>query len=127
MAFLYADENFDHPVVALLRSFGHDVLTAQQAGQANQSIPDALVLAFATAQGRAVLTFNRRDFIRLHQLTIPSGSHAGIIVCTRDDDAAALARRIHDAVTPLPSLANQLIRITKPPPPPSSKPAPAAP
>jgi hypothetical protein len=78
MALLYTDENFDHPVAAHLRSLGHDVLTAQQAGQANQAIPDSQVLAFAAAQGRAVLTFNRRHFVRLHQRTIPGGSRACI-------------------------------------------------
>jgi len=115
MALLYADENFDHPVVALLRGMGHDVLTAQDAGQANQAIPDPQVLAFATAQGRAVLTFNRRDFVRLHRQTVPAGSHAGIIVCTKDDDVVALAQRIHQAIVSLPSLTNQLVRICKPP------------
>lgn len=115
MALLYADENFDHPLGAQLRSMGHDVLTAQQAGQANQGIPDPLVLAFATAQGRAVLTFNRRHFVRLHKQTISSGSHAGIIVCTKDSDVLALARRIDQAIAALPSLTNQLVRIRKPP------------
>ncbi len=115
MALLYADENFDHPIVAQLRSLGHDVVTAQQAGQAHQGIADPLVLAFAVTQGRAVLTFNRRHFVRLHRQTILSGSHAGIIVCTKDDDVQALALRIHQAIVALPSLANQLVRIHKPP------------
>lgn len=115
MALLYADENFDYPVVVHLRSMGHDVLTAQQAGQANQGIPDPVVLAFATAQGRAVLTFNRRHFIRLHRRTIASGAHAGIVVCTPDSDVAALARRIDRQIAALPSLANQLLRVYKPP------------
>jgi predicted nuclease of predicted toxin-antitoxin system len=123
MALLYADENFDHPVVARLRSMGHDVLTAQQAGQAQQGIPDPQVLAFAVASGRAVLTFNRRHFVRLHHHTISGGSHAGIIVCTKDSDVAALALRIHHAIAALPSLANQLVNIRKPPsPPPPSVP-----
>lgn len=75
MALLYADENFDHPIVAQLRSLGHDVVTAQQAGQANQGIADPQVLSFATAQGRAVLTFNRRHFLRLHYpaFALPDG------------------------------------------------------
>lgn len=115
MALLYADENFDHPVVVQLRNMGHDILTAQQAGQANRRIPDPQVLAFAVAQGRAVLTFNRRHFVRLHKQTIPVSSHSGIIVCTKDDDVAALALRIHQTLATLPSLANQLVRIHKPP------------
>jgi hypothetical protein len=67
MALLYADENFDLPVVAHMRSMGHDVLTAHQAGQSNQQILDAQVLAFAAAQDLAVLTFDRWHFLRLHQ------------------------------------------------------------
>lgn len=115
MALLYADENFDRPVVSQLRGLGHDVLTAQQAGQANQGIPDPQVLAFAVASGRAVLTFNHRHFVQLHQRTISVSAHAGIIVCTKDRDVAALAQRIHQAIAALPSLANQLVRIRKPP------------
>jgi hypothetical protein len=114
MALLYADENFDHPIVAHLRSIGHDVLTAQQAGQANPRILDPQVLAVASAQGRAVLTFNRRHFVRLHKRRVPTNSHAGIIVCTKDDAVAALALRIHQAIAALPSLANQLVKIHKP-------------
>ncbi len=37
---LYADEGFPNVVTELLRQFGHDVLTVQEAGQANQRIPD---------------------------------------------------------------------------------------
>ncbi len=113
MARLYADENFNYPVVVELRPFGHDVLTAQEAGQAQQRIPDPAVLAFAVAQGRAVVTYNRRHFVSLH---LQSAAHHGIITCTRDDDSFALAGRIHQAITGLVSLDGQLIRITKPPP-----------
>ncbi|TMQ29927.1 MAG: hypothetical protein E6K70_24950 [Planctomycetota bacterium] len=111
MASLYADENFPFAVVEELRKLGHDVLTALAAGQANQRIVDAAVLAFAIGAGRTLLTLNRRHFIRLHMRT---GSHAGIIVCTDDDDFPALAQRIHDKVVAEGSLANKLLRINKP-------------
>ena len=68
MAQLHSDENFDHGVVKELRKLGHDVLTAYEAGRANQRIPDHEVLDFAISKGRAVLTFNRRDFKRLHRI-----------------------------------------------------------
>ena len=113
MARLYADENFDYPVVIQLRLLGHDVLTAQEAGQAQQRIPDPAVLAFATALGRAVVTYNRRHFNRLH---LQSASHRGVITCTKDDDSLALAGRIHQAIAGLTSLDGRLIRIMKPPP-----------
>ena len=111
MARLYADEDFDYPVVELLRSFGHDVLTAQEAGQANQCLQDTVVLAYAIAEHRAVLTFNRRHFIRLHRHT---PQHVGIIVCTRDDNCAALASRIHDLLVTAPDLDQQLFRVKRP-------------
>jgi hypothetical protein len=112
MAKLYADENFPVPVVEELRRLGHDVLTVHEAGQGGQGIPDAVVLNFAIAQGRAVLTYNRRHYFRLHRQVRP---HCGIILCTQDNDSVALAARIHQAVAICPVLDNQLIRIVRPP------------
>ena len=59
MASLFADENFPLQVVEALRRLGHDVLTAHDAGQANQRIPDATLLGIATRLGRAMLTLSR--------------------------------------------------------------------
>ena len=109
MANLYADENFDLPVVEELRLFGHDVLTVQETGQ--QGSPDPKILAYATTLGRAVLTLNRRHFVRLHA---QNPSHRGIIVCS-NDDPALLANRIDQALAATPVLDNQLLRINRPP------------
>ena len=54
MARFYANENVPEPVVAELRRLGHDVLTMLQSGHAGQALPDVDVLAFATADDRAV-------------------------------------------------------------------------
>lgn len=43
MARLYADEQFPLPVVELLRPLGHDILTVQEVGKAEQKIPDEQV------------------------------------------------------------------------------------
>jgi hypothetical protein len=110
MARLYADENFKFAVVEELRRLGHDVLTAQAAGQAGQMIADPDVLAYAISQGRAVLTFNYWHFLKLHSRMQP---HCGILICT-NDDAVALAGRIHQALLACPDLSNQLLRIRKP-------------
>lgn len=110
MARLYANENFPHRVVELLRGYGHDVLTTREAGQANQGVPDLEVLRFATLQGRAVVTLNRRDFKRLHRI---QPQHAGIIVCRRDEDFLALAVRIHERLAPTARLDGQLIRVER--------------
>ncbi len=111
MARLYSNENFPLPVVEELRRFGHDVLTIQEAGHANQEYPDEDVLASANRDNRAVLTINRQDFIRLHR-RFPN--HSGIVVCSADLDFVGQARRIHDAIEACDSLASQLIRVYRP-------------
>ena len=110
MALLYANENFPLQVVEALRQLGHDVLTVREAGLDNQRIPDADVLAYAVANARALLTINRRDFIRLHR---QQPSHHGIIVCTEDADTDGQAQRIHDAINAAASLEGALIRVNR--------------
>ena len=51
MALFYTNENFPIKVALYLREMGHDVLTSQEAGNANQRIPDAEVLDFAAKSG----------------------------------------------------------------------------
>lgn len=111
MARLYTDENFPLPVVEFLRAFGHDILTAMDAENANQRIPDEEVLAFATSNARAVLTRNRRDFMRLHKL---QPNHAGIIVCTENPDFAQMAALIHETIAVIEVFTGKLIRINRP-------------
>jgi Domain of unknown function (DUF5615) len=111
MARLYSNENFPLPAVQELRKLGHDVLTVQEAGNADQAIPDEAVLDFATNEQRAVLTLNRRDFIILHKY-LPD--HCGIIVCTYDADFIGQAKRIHEAITMQPVIEKQLLRVNRP-------------
>jgi hypothetical protein len=106
----YANENFPRPAVAALRAFGHDVLTTAEASQAGLSDPD--VVAFATGDRRAIVTLNRKDFIKLHN---QSNNHAGIIVCHVDLDFQRLAERVHAIVAPRDSAAGLLLHVPKPP------------
>ena len=110
MARLYADEQFPFPVVALLRNLGRDALTIQEAGNAGDDDPE--VLAFAVNNDRAVMTQNRRHFIRLHA---QQPNHAGIIVCTDDKNLERLATRINDAIAGEENLRGKLIRVNRPP------------
>lgn len=111
MAELYADEDFPFPVVERLRQFGHDVITAFEAGQANQAVEDADQLAFATNLGRAILTRNRRHFLRLHNSRV---HHAGIISITDDPDLDGQARRIDEAIAHCSTLVDQHLRVNRP-------------
>ena len=111
MARLYANENFPLPVVEELRRLGHEVLTTYEAGDAGKSVPDKQVLAFATAEGRALVTINRKHFIHLHNA---NSDHAGIIVCSFDPDFTGQANRIHAAIGSRAQLSGELIRINRP-------------
>jgi hypothetical protein len=108
---LYSNENFPLPVVEELRRMGHDILTVQESGKAGQALSDEAVLAFACAEGRMLLTFNRRHFLRLHNRNY---EHCGIIACSVDIDFIGLAHRIHEAIeTPIQD-SKPIIRINRP-------------
>lgn len=111
MAQLYSNENFPLPVVEELQRLGHDVLTMQETGQANRSLSDEAVLAFAYAEGRMLLTFNRKHFIQLHR---EQREHCGIIACTVDPDFVGLAQRIHEAIEVHAQVSRPLIRVNRP-------------
>jgi hypothetical protein len=111
MVRLYSNENFPFPVVQELRRLGYDITTVQETGLAGQAIADEAVLAFACQENRALITLNRKHFIRLHK---ESDDHCGIIVCTFDPNFINLAHRIHEAITAQANLFKQLIRINRP-------------
>jgi hypothetical protein len=69
------------------------------------------VLAFASGAGRALITINRRDFIKLHR---QQPDHHGIVVCTEDPDTEGQARRIHNAIEEFAVLDGVLIRVNRP-------------
>jgi hypothetical protein len=111
MARFYSNENFPLLAVVKLRELGHEVVTAWEAGNANQRIADEAVLAYGISEHRAVLTINRKHFIALHH-GMPA--HCGIVVCSVDADFAGQAIRIHEAVSLHADLTGMLIRVNRP-------------
>lgn len=76
---LYLDRHITARLAKDLRERGFDVLTTEEAGKDRAS--DEEQLARATADSRAILTFNICDFAPLHELwRMDERSHAGIIV-----------------------------------------------
>jgi predicted nuclease of predicted toxin-antitoxin system len=107
----YSNENFPIAMVNLLRSQGHDVLTSYEAGQGNQGISDDVVLQYATATGRILITENRQDFIDLHRTT---PNHAGMIIFKSDRDYAGKVKAIIDFLDEdSRTLENRLLRVMK--------------
>jgi hypothetical protein len=80
---LFVRLDFDRHMIARLaidrHSRGYDVLTTEEAGL--DTATDEQQLAFATSEGRAILTFNIRDFAPFHEQWLAARrTHAGIIV-----------------------------------------------
>jgi predicted nuclease of predicted toxin-antitoxin system len=106
----YSNENFALDMVKILRKLGHTVITSYDAGQANQAISDNEVLNYATQNNLAVITFNRDDFIELHNQSI---KHSEILICKTNRDCQSQINFLHDYLQTQNSLPNRLIRIKK--------------
>ena len=111
MVRLYANENFPLPAVTELRRLGHEVLTVRESGGAGHRLSDVAVLEYAIQQGMAVITLNRRHFVRLH---LERPTHLGIVVCTFDPDFTAQSARIDDAIRSAGPLTGLLLRVNRP-------------
>lgn len=97
-------------MVKVLRELGHTVITSYDAGQANRGIPDDEVLNYATENNLIVITFNRDDFIELHNKNI---QHRGIVICKTDRDYQGQIDYLHKYLQNQDNLINRLIRIKK--------------
>lgn len=77
---LYFDEDtMDKDLVHAIRVRGADVLTALEAGMIERD--DSNHLAYATAQGRVLYSYNVGDYHLLHtQALVQAREHAGIIL-----------------------------------------------
>jgi hypothetical protein len=87
------------------------VITVAETGKANQAVSDEHVVECAISEERAVLTFNRKHFFRLHRRR---PDHRGIVACTYDPGVLALAERIDAALATVTELAGQIIRVNRP-------------
>jgi predicted nuclease of predicted toxin-antitoxin system len=81
---LFIDEDTqDKLLVRLLRNAGHDVITVNEAGLMGQT--DPIILDFARANSRLLLTYNCDDFEELHK---SNPIHSGILAVYRDADSS---------------------------------------
>jgi len=77
---LLLDEMFSDEIAQQLRAKGYDV-TSVIADPASVGLPDDQVLAYATTEGRALVTANIKDFVPLDgRYRAGSQSHAGLIL-----------------------------------------------
>ncbi len=108
MTDLYADEDTNREIVDRLSSEGHNITTAQEAG--NEALSDQEQLSYAHENSEPIITHNKIDFIKLHQ----SGQeHSGIFSVSRNMTNEQAAVRTHDAISKFPDMANTHVRVNK--------------
>lgn len=96
---LYLDEDVLPDLTPILRGLGYDVVSAHETDALGLS--DEEQLQRATAENRAIFTFNYHDFIRLGIEWFASNrSHAGIVISYRQYTHREL-RALRQAVTKL--------------------------
>ena len=79
LIFLYTDEDVTDQLAVLLRERGYEAASAGGCG--TRGFSDEEQLVFAASRGWTILTYNRRDFVRLAQLWYADGrEHAGIVL-----------------------------------------------
>ena len=99
---VYLDEDLSPRIAELLRQRGMDARSAQEIG--NTQLDDRAQLEHATREGRAVVTANVVDFIRLaHEAVATNTEHGGIVLVPssfRGDEFQAIADTIFEALKP---------------------------
>ena len=79
---LYLDEHIWRELTQRLREEGYDAVHVYEADRGG--LADEAQLEYAAGEGRAILTFNAKDFIPLAELWYEAGrDHAGIVVSVR--------------------------------------------
>ena len=99
---VYLDEDLSPSIAELLRRRGLDAASAQEVG--NVQLDDRAQLAYATRDGRAIVTANVVDFIQLAREAVATNTdHGGIILVPsslRGDEFEAIASAILEALKP---------------------------
>jgi predicted nuclease of predicted toxin-antitoxin system len=106
---LLADECVYQATVTLLRSWGYDTVTVQEARLAGK--PDEEILAFAVAHERVLLTIDM-DFSNIRHY--PPKAHTGIIVLKirprSEDDVHAVLKHLLEN-TPEEKVSKSLVMV----------------
>ena len=101
---VYLDEDLSPRIAQALRRRRVDATSAQEVGATQ--LDDSAQLAYATREGRAIVTANVRDFLRLARHAVATNTaHAGIVLVPasfRRDEFEEIARAIDDALTSYP-------------------------
>ncbi len=113
---VYLDENLSPDIAGILRQRGVDAISAYGVG--NVQLDDRAQLAYATREGRAIVTANVADFLALsHQAVRTNTEHGGIILIPssfRGDEFRAIADGVSEVLGQYPKgLSGSVIYIQR--------------
>ena len=88
---LYLDEDVEVFLADAVRRRGYEATTARDCG--NLSISDLAQITFARRRGFTILTYNVRDFPRLHyEILGGNRHHTGFIIARKESPTLTLRR-----------------------------------
>ena len=111
MTRLFADENIPPRIVQGLQDYGVDIITTTDAQLDNRNTSDPEILTYATRVGRAVITFDRGDYKKLHQ---QSDAHAGIILLKQNMPLPMLIEKVAALALSQSDLKGKVHRVIQP-------------
>src|SRR4030067_2970830 len=88
----YLDEHIQTSLAEALRQRGVDVLTTQEAG--NIALDDYEQLNFAHKKGMVLLSYNKRDFARIHYEYMKTNEHLSGIVLSDQLPVGQILKRL---------------------------------
>lgn len=114
---LYLDENLSPRVAERLRARGCDVVSAYDVG--NTQLDDRAQLAYATREGRAIVTCDIADFTELAAEAIRTNTeHAGIILISASfgtEEFAAITQAVAEVARRYPEgLRGTVVYVARP-------------
>lgn len=112
---IYLDEDLSPSIALLLRQHDVDATSTHEVG--NSQLQDRAQLEYATREGRAIVTTNVVDFLRLARDAVATNTrHAGIVLVPssfRGDEYQAIADAIVDELQPYPQGLEGLVICVK--------------
>ena len=106
---LHLDEDVAPKLARMLRTHGHDAISAHEVGGLQLEDPEQLERA--ANDGRTLLTFNYHDFLRISEEWFLAGrSHAGIVISYRQYARSELGTLLRAVVALLESLTAEELR-----------------
>ena len=104
MIFLYTDEDVTDRLAELLRERGYQAASSATAG--TKGMTDEQQLAFAASRGWTLLTYNKRDFVKLTEAWYWAGrQHAGVVLSRqfRVEATGELLRQVRNLIDRVPA------------------------